>query len=130
MRSSCRSVCFFASWTVPSPRVGCMWRPLDGWCISVPGVSIGRYPSQWLVCSRIMKGHSLGLALRVVTVPGVTSVYSSDLAISEAPRLEYPDLVAALGLWWRKCRAWNHFQHRMGNYENQHSNALFQIFLL
>ncbi|GBL77223.1 hypothetical protein AVEN_242103-1, partial [Araneus ventricosus] len=46
--------------------------PLDGWCILVPGVPIGRYPSllAGLLKGIKRKGHSLGLALRVVTVPG------------------------------------------------------------
>ncbi|GBO14732.1 hypothetical protein AVEN_59426-1 [Araneus ventricosus] len=45
--------------------------PLDGWYISVPGVSIGRYPSHLVGLLKGIKrrGHSLGLALRVVTVP-------------------------------------------------------------
>ncbi|GBN50109.1 hypothetical protein AVEN_154704-1 [Araneus ventricosus] len=46
--------------------------PLDGRYISVPGVSIGRYPSHMAGLLKGIKrrGHSLGLALRVVTVPG------------------------------------------------------------
>ncbi|GBN06856.1 hypothetical protein AVEN_94868-1, partial [Araneus ventricosus] len=46
--------------------------PLDGWYISVPGVSIGWYPSHMAGLLNVIKrrGHSLGLALRVVTVPG------------------------------------------------------------
>ncbi|GBO18338.1 hypothetical protein AVEN_102868-1 [Araneus ventricosus] len=46
--------------------------PLEGWCISVPSVSIGRYPSHLvgLLKGIKRKGHSLGLAFRVVTDPG------------------------------------------------------------
>ncbi|GBL90287.1 hypothetical protein AVEN_130385-1 [Araneus ventricosus] len=49
--------------------------PLDGWYISVPGVSIGWYPSHLAGLLKGIKrrGHSLGLALRVVTVPGSDS---------------------------------------------------------
>ncbi|GBN76472.1 hypothetical protein AVEN_105047-1 [Araneus ventricosus] len=46
--------------------------PLDGWYISVPGVSIGWYPSHMAgLLKRIKRrGHSLGLALRVVLRSG------------------------------------------------------------
>ncbi|GBO08399.1 hypothetical protein AVEN_171608-1 [Araneus ventricosus] len=67
MRSCCHSVCFY----IP-PRVDRAWRPLDERYISVPGVSIGRYSSHLAGLLKGIKrrGHSLGLALRVVTVPG------------------------------------------------------------
>ncbi|GBN50820.1 hypothetical protein AVEN_274698-1 [Araneus ventricosus] len=72
MRSCCRSVCFLllVDSKIP-PRVG-RADPLDGWYILVPGVSIGRYSSHLvgLLKGIKRKGHSLGLALRVVTVPG------------------------------------------------------------
>ncbi|GBM35040.1 hypothetical protein AVEN_240390-1 [Araneus ventricosus] len=63
--------CF--SWTAIYPHVlAVRGDPLDGWYISVPGVSIGWYPSLMagLLKGIKQRGHSLGLALRVVTVPG------------------------------------------------------------
>ncbi|GBM93222.1 hypothetical protein AVEN_143165-1 [Araneus ventricosus] len=63
--------CF--SWTANYPHVLAVRGDLlDGWYISVPGVSIGRYPSRMAGLLKGIKrrGHSLGLALRVVTVPG------------------------------------------------------------
>ncbi|GBM79358.1 hypothetical protein AVEN_32969-1 [Araneus ventricosus] len=63
--------CF--SWTAIYPHVlAVRGDPLDGWYISVPGLSIGRYPS---LLTGLLKGikrkvHSLGLVLRVVNVPG------------------------------------------------------------
>ncbi|GBM10829.1 hypothetical protein AVEN_198-1 [Araneus ventricosus] len=73
MRSSCRSVCFLLLMDSKLPHVlAVRGVPLDGWCISVPGVSIGWYPSHMAGLLKGIKrrGHSLGLALRVVTVPG------------------------------------------------------------
>ncbi|GBN95355.1 hypothetical protein AVEN_251743-1 [Araneus ventricosus] len=61
------------SWTAHYPHVlAVRGDPLDGWYISVPGVSIGWYPSRMAGLLKGIKrrGHSLGLALRVVTVPG------------------------------------------------------------
>ncbi|GBN22100.1 hypothetical protein AVEN_114819-1, partial [Araneus ventricosus] len=61
------------SWTANYPHVlAVRGDPLDGWYISVPGVSIGRYSSHLAGLLKGIKrrGHSLGLALRVVTVPG------------------------------------------------------------
>ncbi|GBN82710.1 hypothetical protein AVEN_250895-1 [Araneus ventricosus] len=61
------------SWTANNPHVlAVRGDPLDGRYISVPGVSIGRYPSHLVGLLKGIKrrGHSLGLALRVVTVPG------------------------------------------------------------
>ncbi|GBM83115.1 hypothetical protein AVEN_73111-1 [Araneus ventricosus] len=65
------ALCF--SWTAKYPHVlAVRGDPLDGWYILVPGVSIGRYSSHLvgLLKGIKRKGHSLGLALRVVTVPG------------------------------------------------------------
>ncbi|GBN02548.1 hypothetical protein AVEN_89515-1 [Araneus ventricosus] len=61
------------SWTANYPHVlAVRGIPLDGWYISVPGVSIGWYASHLAGLLKGIKrrGHSLGLVLRVVTVPG------------------------------------------------------------
>ncbi|GBN35273.1 hypothetical protein AVEN_35996-1 [Araneus ventricosus] len=63
--------CF--SWTaIYSHVLAVRGDPLDGWCTVVPSVSIGWYLATFVVrLLRIKRrGHSLGLALRVVIVPG------------------------------------------------------------
>ncbi|GBN37720.1 hypothetical protein AVEN_47174-1, partial [Araneus ventricosus] len=59
------AVCF--SWTANYPHVlAVRGDPLDGWYISVPGVSIGWYPSHLagLLKGIKRKGHSLGLGVK------------------------------------------------------------------
>ncbi|GBM88959.1 hypothetical protein AVEN_151050-1, partial [Araneus ventricosus] len=63
--------CFLLSWTAYPQRVPPCGRPTVTGVISVPGVSIGWYPSTWLVCSRGQGGVTRwAWRLRVVTVPG------------------------------------------------------------
>ncbi|GBO02677.1 hypothetical protein AVEN_54531-1 [Araneus ventricosus] len=72
MRSCCRSVCFLLLMgSKLPPRAGRVWRPtrwvvhFGPWCINRPVFQ----PSGWSSQGDQVKGHSLGLALRVVTVP-------------------------------------------------------------
>ncbi|GBN55053.1 hypothetical protein AVEN_204335-1 [Araneus ventricosus] len=103
MRSSCRSVCFLLLMDSKlPPRVGRAWRPIRRRYISVPGVSIGRYPIHLVGLLKGIKrrGHSLGLALRVVTGPGGHPKHiGSDYHQGQLRVLEYPKPVAAFPCW-------------------------------
>ncbi|GBM91809.1 hypothetical protein AVEN_274657-1, partial [Araneus ventricosus] len=67
MRRCCRSVCFLLLMDSNIPHVlAVRGIPLDGWYISVPGVSIGRYSSLLvgLLKGIKRKGHSLVLGVK------------------------------------------------------------------
>ncbi|GBL89754.1 hypothetical protein AVEN_274209-1 [Araneus ventricosus] len=74
MRSCSHSVCFLLLMDSNIPHVlAVRGDPLDGWYISVPGVSIGCYPSHFFWSAQVNQAQVAnfrGLALRVVNVPG------------------------------------------------------------
>ncbi|GBM26073.1 hypothetical protein AVEN_191380-1 [Araneus ventricosus] len=92
--------CF--SWTAHYYVLACGGDPLNGWYISVPGACQSAGTSHGCGLLRgIKQGHSLGLALRVVTVPGVTHrrMGSSPNTKGKRRDCKSPEPVAAFPCW-------------------------------